>query len=120
MRYTVLHHGVPIGTVELTDRELAAGTMAPTEAYQAVRPTIRSGSEALLQLGFFGAASQMPGADRESLSAAAALAFELTDLDGRDVPVTFLNLIEAPGDERVVVLARLSHAPAAVPAKRTR
>jgi hypothetical protein len=70
----------------------------------------------LLQLGFFGAATQSAPLDTASLSAAAALSFELVDLNGRDVPATFINLIEAPGDKRVVVLARLSHAVAGVPA----
>lgn len=116
MLCTVLHHGVPIGTVELGDRELAAGTMSPTKGYAGIRPIIQAGSEALLQLGFFGAAAQTRPADSTALAAAAALTFELADAEGRDVPATFVNLIEAPEDDRVVVLARRSHASAAVAA----
>jgi hypothetical protein len=92
--------------------------MSPTDAYGSIRAIIQAGSNALLQIGFFGAASRSDSVDPAPLAAAAALSFELIDRDGNDVPVTFLNLIEAPGDERVVVLARLSHAPAAVAAKR--
>jgi hypothetical protein len=119
MLCTVLHHGVPIGTVELGERELVAGTLAPTEAYSAIRSTIQAGSEALLQLGFFGAAMQSPLGRPAGLAQAAALTFELVDRNGHDIPATFVNLIEAPGDARVVVLARLSHAPASVTAERS-
>ena len=116
MLYIVKHHGVPIGAVELTDRELSAGTLETGRGYAAIRPVIQAGSEALLQIGFFGAATHASPVDTASLAAAAALSFELVDPDGRDVPATFVNLIEAPGDERVVVLARFSHAAAGVPA----
>ena len=77
---------------------------------------IRAGSKALLHLGFFGAATQASMTDTAPLAAAATLSFALVDPDGRAVPATFVNLIEARGDERVVVLARLSHAAAGVPA----
>jgi hypothetical protein len=119
MFYTVLHHGVPIGTVELREGELAAGTLTATDAYAAIRPTVQAGSEALLQLGFFCAAAKPLFERPAALTEAAALTFELVDRNGRDIPATFVNLIEAPGDERVVVLARLSHASAAVAAERS-
>jgi len=117
MRYTVKHHGVPIGAVELSERELSAGTLEAAPGYAAIRPVIQAGSETLLQLGFFGASTHPLSTDTASLSAAAELSFELVDSEGRDVPATFVNLIEAPGDERVVVLARLSHAAAGIPAR---
>ena len=67
----------------------------------------------LLQLGFYGAASRdldVPEAsESSSLAAAARLVFELRSPDGEEVPTTFVNLIEPPGDSRVVVLARFSH-----------
>lgn len=120
-RYTVRHRGVPLGTVELEDRELSAGSMTPTASYASIQPVVREGSAALLRLGFFGAAMHMPGAtdaDDVPLRAAAELQFDLVDADQREVPATFVNLIEPPGDGRVVVLARLSHAHASVGAER--
>jgi hypothetical protein len=117
MRYTVKHQGVPMGTVELSDRELSAAALDAAPGYDAIRPVIQAGSKTLLQLGFFGAATRPLAIDTAPLAAAAELSFELVDSSGRDVPATFINLIEAPGDERVVVLARLSHAAAGVPAR---
>ena len=116
MRYSVNHDGVPVGFVELSEGELVAGTLTPVAALDAVRPTIRAGSDALLSLGFFGATSgvALNGAGT-ALRAAADLRFDLIDLEGRVVHATFVNLIEAP-DGGVVVIARLSHASAATPA----
>jgi hypothetical protein len=81
-----------------------------------VRETIRAGSNALLALGFFGAATPagQNGAG-EALRAAAALRFDLVDDRGELAPATFVNVIEAPAGG-FVVLARFGHAHAAVPA----
>lgn len=120
MRFTVRHQGVPVGVVDLVGQELSAGSMEPAPGYAAIQPIVRAGSTALLHLGFFGAATlgSTDNADVDRLHAAAGLRFELVDDDGRDIAATFVNLIEAPGDERVVVLARFGHAPAAVGARR--
>jgi len=116
MRFSVNHDGVPVGFVELSEGELVAGTLTPVAALDVLRPTIRAGSDALLALGFFGAASgaALNGAGT-ALRAAADLRFELVDIEGRVAHATFVNLIEAP-DGGVVVIARLSHASAATPA----
>ena len=119
MRYTVVRDtGVPVGAVELKERELAAGRLARLPGYAPLRETVRAGSAALLALGFFGAAAagvEPAGA----LAAAAALHFDLLDPRGELVPTTFVNLIEAPADGAVVVLARFRDAHAAVPARLT-
>jgi len=116
VRYTVNHDGVPVGFVELPDGELVAGALAPVVGLEAFRPTIRAGSDALLALGFFGAASgvSLNGAGT-ALRAAADLRFDLVDVEGRVVPATFVNLIESP-DGGVVVIARFRDAHAATPA----
>lgn len=113
MRYTVQHRGVPVGTVELTAGELSAGTMSSAPGYAAIQQIVRDASIALLQLGFYGAAARDLDAPEApvtaSLAAAAQLVFELRGTDGEEVPTTFVNLVEPPGDARVVVLARFSH-----------
>lgn len=123
MRYTVQHRGVPLGTVELTAGELSAGTLFTLPGYEAIRQTVRDASVALLQLGFYGAAARdlnVPESSQSSsLEAAAKLVLELRGADGEEVPTTFVNLIEPPGDARVVVLARFSHSHARVGATRT-
>lgn len=123
MHYTVHHRGVPIGTVELTAGELSAGTMTSAPGYATIRQTIRDASIALPQLGFYGAAARDFDAPETgvsaALAAAAKLPFELRNAAGEEVPTTFVNLIEPPGDSRVVVLARFSHSHARVGATQT-
>lgn len=116
MRYSVVHDGVPIGFAELSAGELVAGPLAPLPALDPLHNTIRAGSNALLALGFFGAATAAGrnGAGA-ALRSAAALKFDLVTERGELIPTTFVNLIEAP-DGGVVVLARFGHAHAAVAA----
>lgn len=116
MRYSVVHDGIPLGFVELGPGELVAGALAPLSALEPLRGTIRAGSNALLTLGFFGAAT-VAGQNGigAALRAAAALQFDLVTDQGELAPATFVNLIEAP-DGGVVVLARFGHAHAAVTA----
>jgi hypothetical protein len=119
---TVTFHGVPIGTVELEEYELTSGIMEPLAAYQAVRPTVRRGSAALLSVGFYGTAALTAGegepAAIEALSEAAAMRFELLDERGEQLEADFVNLIEPPDEETVVVIARFRGAAAGVPARR--
>ena len=116
MRFSVVHDGVPVGFVELTTGELVAGSLAPVAALEPLRPTIRAGSDALLALGFFGAASgaTLNGAGT-ALRAAADLRFELVDFHGQLAHTSFVNLIEAP-DGGIVVITRLSNDHATIPA----
>ena len=116
MRYAVMHKGVPIGHIDLTDGELVAAPLLALPAFEALRPTVHAGSVALLALGFFGAATAADHNGAEAaLQAAAALQFDLVDLRGELVPATFVNVLEAP-DGGLVVFARLGHAHARVPA----
>jgi hypothetical protein len=118
VQYAVMHEGVPVGYVDLAAGELVAGPLVPLPAFEALRPTVQAGSAALLAVGFFGAATPagQNGAGA-ALHAAAVLQFDLVDVRGELVPATFVNLIEAP-DGGLVVLARLAHAHARVPAVR--
>jgi hypothetical protein len=113
IRYSVQHHGIPVGTVQLIAGELSVGTLSPAPGYAALQHIVRDASIALLQVGVYGAAARVFEApDTAMLSAlteAARLVLELRGADGEQVPTTFVNLIEAPGDSRVVVLARFSH-----------
>ena len=110
MRYTVLHRGVPLGFAELAPGELAAGTFVPLPTLASIRNTVRKGSQALLALGFFGAATEAGrNGVGDALRAAAALEFELMNEAGNLIPATFGNLIEAP-DGGLVLLVRFGHA----------
>ena len=117
MQFSVMHEGIPVGFVELASGELVAGQLTPLPALDPLRDTIREGSNALLALGFFGAATPagQNGAGA-SLRAAAALQFDLVDERGELNPSTFVNVLESP-DGGLVVLARLGHAHATVAAK---
>jgi len=114
VRFSVLHEGIPVGVVELGSGELVAGQLTPLPALDPLRDTIRNGSNALLALGFFGAATAagQNGAGA-SLRAAAALQFDLVDARGELSPSTFVNVLESP-DGGLVVLARRGHAHAIV------
>ena len=52
MVYTVLHNGVPVGTVELPHQELSVGELRVLAGYAAVRPVVSAGSLALLSMFF--------------------------------------------------------------------
>lgn len=117
MRYSVMHEGIPVAGVELAPGELVAGRLAPLPSLDPLRDTIRGGSNALLALGFFGAATAAgQNGVGTALRAAAALQFDLVDERGNLAPASFVNLIEAP-DGGVVVLARFGHAHAPVSAR---
>ncbi|HEY2374990.1 MAG TPA: hypothetical protein VGH98_03355 [Gemmatimonadaceae bacterium] len=112
MWYTVLHEEAPIGIVELPLAGLAAGTMQRFPTYRAIRPTVRAATGALLQLGLFGAAyPPIPPRQREiarlrrAIARAARLPLSLVDERGAAAHAAFVNLLEAPADERVVVVA---------------
>ena len=122
MWFTVTRSGVPLGTVELSAEELSAGLLQPLPAFEGVARTVRLGSDALMEYGVYGPpVSARPDprrrAARGALRAAATLRLELLELaSGAPIPTVFLNLIEAPGDRGVVVLARFLDSPARVPA----
>lgn len=118
MMCTVLHHGVPVGALRLPEGELVSARLDPLPAYASIADVVRAGSGVLLAQGFFGAATapaQPDPARERAVAAAAALAFELEDVEGRPVAADFVNLIEAP-DGGVVAIARLRGAHAHVPA----
>jgi hypothetical protein len=109
MRFIVVQRGVPIGETELMPGDLSIGDLSPNSAYEAVRPTIRSASEALWALGFF------PGGTNgrvsaEALGRAARLDFDLLDSDGLSVAADWVNIVESPEPGRApAVIARLRH-----------
>ena len=116
MRYSVVHKGVPVGTVQLEPGELVAGVLAPLPALGPLLGTIYAGSEALFDLGFLGFARPDRRGSIDALRAAASLEFDLVDDRGHLESATFVNLIESPEDG-IVVLARFSLAHGADPAR---
>lgn len=123
MWFTVLHEEAPIGVVDLPATELAAGTMQRLPRYTSIRPAVQAATIALLKLGLFGAAfPPVAPAHREilglrrALARAARLKLSLVDEQGSSAQVAFVNLLEAPADERVVVVVAFEDAIAAVAA----
>ena len=124
MWFVVLNEGVPLGTVDLPASALAAGRLVPIAAgYDSVAPRIHAASAALLAFGLYGPPiSAVPDLTRRrariALFAGATLALELRALDtGELAPTRFINLVEAPNRE-IVVVARFDEAHAGVPAAR--
>ena len=121
MRFTILHHGVPLGTVELEPADLSVGELAPTPAYAAVRPVIRDASAALWTLGFLSEWPPTSKIDPTALARAQALSLELRDPTGALVPVDFINVVERPdAADLPVVFSRFRQAAALSAAALTR
>jgi hypothetical protein len=117
MEFTILHRGVPLGTVELPSSDLAIGELAPSPAYLAVREEIREASAALWALGFLSESPLARTADPSSLARAQALPLELRDPAGTLVTVDFINIVERPdAADAPVVFTRFRHAAAIAPA----
>jgi hypothetical protein len=116
MRYSLLAHGVPLGTVDLEAEDLTAGSLEPLPAYDAMRPLVQAASEALLAAGFFGVATseRLSWPERRALQEAAAMPLELRTPTGQEVATTFINLLHAPGESDPVVLVRFGHAAATI------
>jgi hypothetical protein len=120
--YFVMRAGVPLGTVELSEPELAAGRLRPLPGYESVRARVHAASRALFAHGLFGPPiSALPDptgrAARAALRSAAVLRLELAALvSGVVVPTAFVNLLEAPVDGGIVVIASFLDSPARVSA----
>jgi hypothetical protein len=117
MWFTVQHDGVPVGTAHLPIAELAAGRLGRLPAYAAVQPIVRAATAVLLEVGLFGAAlhpAENPSAEvaraRRALIRAASLRFELLGEQGERVQAAFVNLLEAPADGGVIVVAGFGEA----------
>ena len=124
MWYTVLHDETPIGSVDLEAGALVAAAMLRLPAYEALASVTRAATAALLELGLFGGSlppiPPFPAGllrSRRALARAARLHLSLTDSDG-DVALTrFVNLLEAPADGRVIVVAGFGESDASVAAR---
>src|SRR4029077_4249505 len=121
MWYTVRHEDAPIGIVDLPALDLAAGAMQRLPSYANIQPTVRAATAAILELGLFGAAyPPLPWQPRQvlryrrAIARAARLRLSLVDEQGAAAQVAFVNLLEAPADERVVVVTAFENASASV------
>jgi hypothetical protein len=90
-------------------------------SYANIQPTVRAATTAILKLGLFGAAyPPLPWQPREilrfrrAIARAARLRLSLVDERGFVAAVAFVNLLEAPADERVVVVAAFEDASAVI------
>ncbi len=121
MLFAVHCGGVPIGTVDLAVGSLCAGRLVRSGGYENIASRVRAASAALFAFGVYGPrVSAMPDENRSraraALHSAAALRLELVPFTGHSIPATFVNLVEAPLDRQVVVIARFRDEPAGSPA----
>lgn len=112
MWYTIVHEEVPVGVTELRAGPFVASTVQPLAGYRALRPRTIAATTALLQLGLFGGAlppvPPYPAQllrDRRAIARAGRLRLGLIDATGTTVDTTFVNLLEAPADTRIIVIA---------------
>jgi hypothetical protein len=119
--YTVKLHDVSLGIVELPSGLLVAGRLEPHAGYSGVKGIVQAATDAFLQLGVFGVAAPLvppipaaARARRAAMGRAARLRLTLATDDGTVAPPHFVNLLEAPADGGIVVLAAFVEAPAVV------
>jgi hypothetical protein len=116
MQYSILHEGVPIGTVELGAKENEVGEVIVTPAYSAVRPIILAASEALWAAGFLAEVGDPKSIKTSALQRAQSLPLELRDPLGAFVATDFVNIVERPNpDDLPVVFVRFRLMPAGTP-----
>lgn len=121
MMFAVHCGGVPIGTVDLPVASLCAGRLVRSPGYDGIAGRVRAASHVLFSFGVYGPrVSLITDEDRRraraALRSAAALRLELVPFTGAPIPATFVNLVEAPMDRQVVVIARFHDEPAGSPA----
>jgi hypothetical protein len=112
MWYTVLHDEAVVGVADLPIAGIAAAIMEPRPAYEAIRATTRAATVGLLEAGLFGgvlpAVPPFPGEVlrlRRAMARAARLSLTLVAPTGAVADASFVNLLEAPEDGRVIVVA---------------
>ena len=121
MWYTLKLNDVSLGIVALPSGLLVAGRLEPHAGYSRVKGIVRPATEAFLRLGVFGVAAPLvppipavARARRAAMGRAARLPLTLAAEDGAVALTHFVNLLEAPGDGGIVVLAAFVEAPAVV------
>ena len=121
MWYTVKLHDVSLGIVELPGGLLVAGRLEPHTGYSGVKGIVQAATDAFLQLGVFGVAAPLippipasARARRAAMGRAARLPLMLATDDGTVAPTHFVNLLEAPADGGIVVLAAFVETPVVV------
>jgi hypothetical protein len=122
MRFTITHHGVPIGTVELdASADRALGPVATLPAYAVVRALVQAATEALS--GVTAGPGDRAAAERGTVFGRAASlgrALEVRDERGESVATDYVELHDRPGAEPEVAAAvGFRGAPAHVPARGT-
>ena len=117
MRFTITHHGVPVGTVKFDPAEESVGLrVRPLPGYAAIRTIVRAMTTALRSITPGEGDSRV---DTTALQRATELGqqLELRDEMGMLVPVDFIVLTEWPGlISTVVATLQLRDAHATVPA----
>jgi hypothetical protein len=118
MLFSVRTGSTSLGLVELPSGLLVAGQLHPSPSYRSVENRVRNATDAFLHLGIYDAVAAMRPplsakrrAWRLHLQRAARLQLALVLPTGEFAPADFVNLLEAPADRGVVVLASFLSAP---------
>jgi hypothetical protein len=121
MLYNVRTGNLLLGLVDLPHGRLVAASLEPSPHYASVADVIRQATDAFLHLGLFDSVAPMlppisaeTRRRRRALTRAARLQLTLVHANGEAAPTKFVNLLEAPADRRVVVLAGFSSPVASV------
>jgi hypothetical protein len=110
MPYTIWHDDLVLGTVDLPRGEFVASRLRPAAGYQSVADMVQRATAAFLHVGLFHRSTnpdvQLPDAYPWSaaIDQVSRLRFTLTDARGEPVATHFVNLLETPADNSVIVL----------------
>lgn len=123
MLFTVQHHAASLGVVDLPLGPLVAGRLEPSPNYTAVADVVRQATDAFLHLGLFDSVAPLyppiPAGIRRwrrAMARAARLQLGLVGVYGDQWPTQFVNLLEAPADHGIVVIASFVRASAPIDA----
>lgn len=112
-RVRVYLRGVPLGTFALSGGDLVLAPLEREPGYDSFATVIRAASEPLWQLGFLHPPS--PRIAAEALAPPRELAFELRDMDGRQLHADFVNVVASPASHAPpTVVVHRKHANAAI------
>jgi len=124
MPYTIWHEELVLGTVDLPRGLLVASRLRPSAGYRAIADMVQRATVAFLHLGLFygntNSDAQPIDVHRwsEAIDQVSRLRFTLTDAQGDTVATHFVNLLEGPAADGVIVLVSRKDSAAETPAMR--
>jgi len=113
MRFSITHHGVPIGTVDLTvDGGRAEGEVTVLPAYAAIRAVVQRATQAVADVRNHSRSARIDRRERFREAAELTRELALRDEDGHPVASDYIVLNDASDSEPPVLTAIGVHATA--------